>query len=242
MSAFSALPRTPGFRSLGLPTPSRDAAARLQPLLVRRTAAAPEGAAHPRGTDGTSPADQSEPAQPAPPSREDLEAAERALARAEGALATAQAEVRRLHARLEEEQRSARAVADGFERGLAEARQELRVSYARLVMQGARRLVGALERHEPVFLARLDEVAEQLVLESDVVIRVAPRNQAAAEAAVFGRAGWLVEIDPTMDGGCVAQCRNATVDARMDTAFAALDRALEAWVCDDGHASTARGC
>jgi flagellar biosynthesis/type III secretory pathway protein FliH len=177
---------------------------------------------------------------PPPPTHEELAVAEQARRRAEQTLAASQAEATRLRAQLEAERVRARELTTAFERGLLESREELRAGYARLVLEGTRRLVGALSSHEAVFLARLQQVADQLVLEPEVVLRVAPRNKESAEAAVFGRAGWLVEVDPGMDGGCVAQCRNATLDARIETAFVGLERALEAWVQDDGQTCAER--
>ncbi|MFH1469871.1 MAG: FliH/SctL family protein [Pseudomonadota bacterium] len=235
-SAFAALSRSREFHRLGLTPGPREGTPAHQPLPVQRGPVAPLGA--PR-TD-CQPGDPDAPPAPAAPTREELAAAEQARARAEQTLAASQAEQHRLRAQLEEERARTRELAAAFDRGLSESRQELRQSYARLVMQGCRRLVGALSQHEAVFSARLEVVAEQLVLENEVILKVAPRNKKNAEAAVFGRAGWLVEIDPSMDAGCVALCRNATVDARMETAFEGLDRALEAWVQDDGPSEPGR--
>lgn len=241
MSAFAALSRKTGFRSIGPATGTAGRPPRIQPLAVSPRPAGlggvPRSVGDRSGDAGNPTPDTEEP----PPTKQDLEAAEQARLQAEQALAQTHAELRALRAQLEAQRQSTAALAHAFERGLADARQELRAGFAQLVMEGSRRLIGALERHEAVFLARLDEVAELLVLESDVVIKVAPRNKEAAEAAVFGRAGWLVEIDPRLDGGCVAVCRNSTVDASIETAFVGLSRALEAWVADDGAATQARG-
>jgi flagellar biosynthesis/type III secretory pathway protein FliH len=235
-AAFAALSRRREFHGMETGNAPRGSSAH-QPLPVQRGATAP-GAVGRSGTDAAGEA--SSVTEPPPPTREELAAADQARRRAEQALVASQAEVARLRAQIEKERAQVRELSEAFEQGLAETREELRAGYARLVLVGVRRLVGAMESREAVFLARLQEVADQLVLEPEVVLRVAPRNKGTAEIAAFGRPGWLVEVDAGMDGGCVALCRNATVDARVETALAGLERALEAWVQDDGQAGAER--
>ncbi len=190
---------------------------------VRRVGSAHEDRSDERPPDG-----------PPPPTREELETAQTALHRAEGALAAARQEIEALRSELEAERENARVLAEAFDRALENAQLEMRSSYAELVLEGCRHLLGGLGDHDEVFRSRLDTVSEQLVLESDVVLRVAPVHKRSAEAAVFGRMGWSVEVDPKMDGGCVALCRNATVDARLSTALEGLEASLRSWLSQDG--------
>jgi flagellar biosynthesis/type III secretory pathway protein FliH len=175
-----------------------------------------------------------QPQGPPPPTHEELEVALLAKASADQALAAAQQELATLRAQLATEQEASRDLAACFERAAEDLQAELRAAFADVVLDGCRRLLGSLAESEAIFHSRLDMVSEQLVLESDVVVRVSPKHKRAAEAAIFGRLGWSVEVDPELDGGCVAVCRNSLVDARLSTAFEGMEQALQAWLQQDG--------
>ncbi len=233
MPTFSSTARASSFQSLGL---TRGDHAGLQPLPVATGMGGARGVAskvRPLGADDSAAEDQ-EPAGPPPPSREELEAALTAQAKAEQELAAAQQELQALRARLEAEERSNRAIADSLDDALDGAVNQMRGSYADMVMAGCRRLLESMSDSEAVFHAQLDTVSEQLVLESDVVLRVSPAHKRAAESAIFGRMGWSVEVDTEMDDGCVAVCRNSLVDARLETALDGMEQALRAWLAQDG--------
>lgn len=236
MASFASTARNTGFTSLGV---SRsEGAPGMQPLPVA-TALSPRsraGAGRIRSLSAGKDSDEEvlAPQGPPPPTHEELEAAQAAQGRAEQALAIAQQELAAVRAQLEAEQSASRDLAACFDRAAEELEAQMRSAFADLVLQGCRRLMGSLSESEAVFHARLDTVSEQLVLETDVVLRVSPTHKRAAETAIFGRMGWSVEVDPEMDGGCVAACRNSLVDARLETAFDGMEQALRAWLSQDG--------
>ncbi len=233
MASFASLAHSSGFQSLGLGASTDKGGIRPLPVATSLTP-------RPRSTrlrNITGKQDESEvqePEGPPPPTQEELQTAEATRDEAIQALEVAKAELADLRAELEDERRGKAELAEALDQAWAEAQQEMRAAYSDLVLQGCRRLIGGLEAHEAVFHARLDKVSEQLVLESEVVLRVAPRNKRTAEEAVFGRMGWSVEVDPSMDGGCVASCRSSTIDARIETAFEGMERELRAWLTEDG--------
>jgi hypothetical protein len=232
MASFASIARNTGFQSLGLGRGER--ASGLQPLPVAVGMSPRASAANIRRVGSGSEGDEVQaPQGPPPPSREELEAALAAKNQAEQALAEARAELLQLRAALQAEQLASQQVGEALQFALDAAQAEMRSSYADVVMAGCRRLLGSLEDSDAVFHAQLDTVSEQLVLESDVVLRVAPSNKRAAEAAIFGRMGWSVEVDPQMDAGCVAVCRNSLVDAKLETALDGMERSLRAWLAQD---------
>jgi len=173
-------------------------------------------------------------AEPAGPSQEDLDLSERGRQLAEQKLAETQVRLAELEQQLGEQTRGAAAVA----RALHDARQtcltEIRGSFAELVLSATRSLVGeAFSGAEGVFSARLQAVAEQLVLEEDVLLLVAPANEQAAREAIAGLSGWRIEVDQEMDDGCIARCRNSVLDARLATAFDGLEDAARDWLAND---------
>ena len=235
MASFASITRSTGFRSLGVGRTEHSSA--IQPLPVATTLSARSRAGTSRVrsiTGGLEGEEEPRPEGPPAPTREELEEAQAAAAEAQRALATATQQVEALQARLEGEQQASRALGDSFAEALDAVQAEMREAYADLILQGCRRLLGSLAESEAIFHSRLDLVSEQLVLESDVVVRVSPEHKRVAEAAIFGRQGWSVEIDPDMDGGCEAICRNSLVDARLDSALAGMEQALRAWLSQDG--------
>ncbi len=234
MASFASTARTTGFQSLGLARADRSAG--LQPLPMATSLGQRGVAGRVRSIgSGLGAADEEPvPQGPPPPTREELQQALAAQADAEQSLRTAQRELAALREALEAEQRASRDLAGALDQAFDATQAEMRGAYAELVLTGCRRLLGSLGTSQAVFHAQLDTVSEQLVLESDVVLRVSPANKRTAEAAIFGRMGWSVEVDPTMDGGCIALCRNSLVDARLETAFDGMDQALRAWLAQDG--------
>jgi flagellar biosynthesis/type III secretory pathway protein FliH len=236
MASFASIARTSGFTTLGI---SRsEGAPGIQPLPIA-TALSPRsrsGAGRIRSLGAGKDREEEalEPQGPPPPTHDELEAAQAAQLEAERALAAAQQELAELRGQLEVEQSASRDLAACFERAAEELEAEMRSAFADLVLHGCRRLMGSLSESDAVFHSRLDTVSEQLVLETDVVLRVSPKHKRAAETAIFGRMGWSVEVDPEMEGGCVAVCRNSLVDARLETAFDGMEQALRAWLSQDG--------
>jgi hypothetical protein len=232
MASFASLARSTGFQSLGISRAERSSS--LQPLPVAVGMSPRSGAPSIRRLGAGAEGEENQaPQGPPAPSREELEEALAAKAQAEQALAEAQAELTRLRGELQAEQRASLQIGEALQEALDSAQAEMRSSYAEVVMAGCRRLLGSLSESEAIFHAQLDTVSEQLVLESDVVLRVSPSHKRAAEAAIFGRMGWSVEVDPTMDAGCIAVCRNSLVDAQLETALDGMESAVRAWLAQD---------
>jgi len=234
MASFASTARSTGFQSLGLARGEH--AAGLQPLAVATSLSTRRLTGRVRAIGGADAGEneEDEPQGPPQPTCEELSAAQTGQQQAEQALVATQAELANLRAQLEAEQRSSRALADSLEQALDSAQTQMRDSYATVVLAGCRRLLGSLADSEAVLHAQLDTVSEQLVLENDVVLRVSPAHKRTAEAAIFGRMGWSVEVDTDMGDGCIAVCRNSLVDARLETAFEGMDQALRSWLAQDG--------
>lgn len=233
MAAFASIARSTGFQSLGLARAERPAGLEPLPRATSLGGRGADGRVRRVGAGAGQTDEEQLPKGPPPPTSEELQAAQAAQAEAEGALAATQQEIESLRAQLAAEQRASRDLADALTQTLETAQAEMRGAYAELVLQGCRRLLGSLASSEAVFHAQLDTLSEQLVLESDVVLRVSPSHKRSAETAIFGRMGWSVEVDPSMDEGCVALCRNSLVDARLETAFEGMEQALRAWLAQD---------
>ncbi len=232
MAPFASITSSTGFQSLGV---QRSDAGGIQPLPVAASLSSRGRSGRLRRVGGPDEGDEDAiPAGPPPPTREELEAAQAAQREAEQALEAAQREIAALRTRMKAQESASMAVGDALDDALAGVQSELREAYADVVLAGCRRLLGSLSDSEAVFHAQLDTVSEQLVLESEIVLRVAPSHKRAAEAAIFGRMGWSVEVDTEMDDGCVAVCRSSLVDARLETAFEGMEQALRAWLAQDG--------
>jgi flagellar biosynthesis/type III secretory pathway protein FliH len=239
MATFSSLARESSFQALGISR--QEGASPISPLPVA-TSIRPGDRRRPGGSqlrNVTGKPAEEEPAAPVgppPPTHQELEEAQAARAQADEQLGEARRELEAIKAQLAQLQQANAGLVQAFDQALEGVQSEMRAAYADLVLEGCRRLLGSLSESEAIFHTRLDTVSEQLVLENDVVLKVAPQHKRAAETAIFGRMGWSVEVDPSMDGGCVAVCRNAMVDARLETAFEGLERSLSAWLSQDGRA------
>jgi len=134
-----------------------------------------------------------------------------------------------LDARVEQERRF-QAMADSLDAARSGVVREAVDLTADLVVLGLRRLVSEVpELLEGLLQTRLQEAAAHLVGAREVLVRVAPRDEALARKILSERPGWKVVGDPSVRGGCIAASEGGELDGSLDTALQALGSALEAW-------------
>ena len=100
-----------------------------------------------------------------------------------------------------------------------------------MVTQLARRLVGdSLALHPDALPGLVDGAVSQLPDDDDLVIRVAPDDVSRVRDALDDRFEERIVGDPAIRAGCRVETRHASIDATLDTAMAAVEGAIKAWV------------
>lgn len=102
---------------------------------------------------------------------------------------------------------------------------ELRAHVAELVLAGAEHVAGGAIRLQPGVLEGLLAEAVASLGEADLVVRVAPEDEARVLAWVGARPVRVV-ADPRIRAGCVATSPSGLIDATLDTALASLRQSL----------------
>jgi len=162
----------------------------------------------------------------------EAEARGRALAQAE--LQSMRREVETIRVALEQEKKDVHKVLEGIQSVEETMKGEFRFMFGQIVLAATKRLVTADAAKEAVFRTRLDTVAEQLVMEKEVILRVPTRFGTLARSIVADRAGWTVSEDPALQTGCVAECRSGAVDGSIAAAMRGLDAAVKEWLSQGG--------
>ena len=96
-------------------------------------------------------------------------------------------------------------------------------------MVGVRQVVGESGDLQEAMPRPVRRGRERLIGESEVVVRVRPQDEAAANALLGGRDGWTVVPDADISGGLVAETDAGKVDATMGAAVAGLTEAVQTW-------------
>lgn len=179
-----------------------------------------------------SPAGPVAPAPPSPrpgPPPEAPEADLLALAAARKAEQRAHAEAMAELGRLQESARAEglrlQQIATALEALRDELVSELRAHAAELVLAGVEHVAGQAIRREPGVLEGLLAEALASLGHAELVVRVAPEDEARAVAWVGARPVRVVP-DPMVRAGCVASSPSGVVDATLDTALASLRHSL----------------
>jgi flagellar biosynthesis/type III secretory pathway protein FliH len=107
---------------------------------------------------------------------------------------------------------------------------EVRNVLGELVMAGVRQVVSeSAQLQEEMLRDRFAEVGERLIGEQEVMIRVRPEDEEAAQALLGGRDGWTVVPDKAVSAGVVAETESGKVDATMGAALAGLADSVQEW-------------
>ena len=108
--------------------------------------------------------------------------------------------------------------------------QEVRNVLGELVIVGVRQVVSeSCDLQEEMLRDRFAEVGERLIGEQEVMIRVRPDDEQAAQALVGGREGWTVVPDSDISGGVIAETESGKVDATMGAAISGLADSVQEW-------------
>lgn len=162
----------------------------------------------------------------------EAEARGRSLAQAE--LQSMRREVETTLAALEQDRQQVRKILEALDGVAGKMKLEFRYMFGEVVLAAARRVVSADAARDAVFRNRLEAVAEQLVLEREVALRVPARFLDLARTLVRDRPGWTVAGDPDLQTGCVADCRSGSVDGSVGAALEGLEGAVREWLSQGG--------
>lgn len=159
-----------------------------------------------------------------------IEAEARGRALAHASLGAMRREVEAMKAALEQEKLVLHDLIDGVDLVEDQMKMEFRTWFGEVVLSATRRVLTTDTAREAIFRNRLSAVAEQLVLEKEVVLKVPPRFVSLARSLLADHPGWTVSEQPTLTAGCVAECRSGAVDGSLDAALAGLDGAVKEWL------------
>ena len=158
----------------------------------------------------------------------EAEARGRALAHAE--LQSMRRDVEAVRTALEQDRLHAQKILDAIKSVEDLMKMEFRYMFGEVVLAAARRLANSEAARDAVFRNRLEAVAEQLVLEKEVILRVPSQYLELAQTIMRDRAGWVVVEDAHLETGCVADCRSGNVDGSVDAALEGLEGAVREWL------------
>ena len=141
-----------------------------------------------------------------------------------------QAEVQpQLRAARQSQERLARLIAE-LDEQREEWATEARDTLSAFILASVDRIVGDAEpvRHA-LLRSRLAEITEHLVRSRELVLRVAPADEALARQIIGDRPGWRFTPSATLRGGVVAEADGGRIDGSLQAALEGLSAVLEAW-------------